>query len=110
VRRPRREPPGGDPGRFVAESIAAAPQRFEARVTLHLPAAEARERFGSGWGRIEPIDDRTCEYRTGDYDLDWLALRVAMLGAEFEVREPPELVGRLRDLAARVERAVAAAR
>jgi predicted DNA-binding transcriptional regulator YafY len=108
VRRPRREPPGGDPGRFVAESIAAAPQRFEARVTLRMPAAEARERFGAGWGTIEPIDDHSCEYRTGDYDLDWLALRVAMLGAEFEVREPPELVDRLRDLAARVERAVGA--
>jgi predicted DNA-binding transcriptional regulator YafY len=109
VRHPRREPPGRDPGRFVAESIASAPQRFEARVTLRLPAAEARQRFGAAWGTLEPIDERTCEYRTGDYDLDWLALRIAMLGADFEVREPPELVDRLRDLAARIERAVAAA-
>ncbi len=108
VRHTRREPPGGDAAAFVARSISSAPQRYEARVTLRMPAGEARERFGARWGTVEPIDDATCEFRTGDYDLDWLALRIAMLGADFEVREPPELLERLRDLAERVERAVAA--
>jgi hypothetical protein len=36
-----------------------------------------------------------------DDDLEWLALRIAMLGAEVDVHEPPEL----RVLAARIRRA-----
>jgi len=32
--------------------------------------------------------------------LDWLALRIAMLGVDFEVHEPPELVEHLCALAA----------
>ena len=53
---------------------------------------------------MEPRDDATCEYRTGDDDLGWLALRVLMLGVDFEVHEPPELVERLRSLSARIDR------
>ncbi len=105
VRDSPRRPPGGDAATFVAKSISSAPHRYEARVTLHAPADSVRLRRLAQWGRIEPIDERTCEYRTGDFDLDWLALRVAMLGVDFEVHEPPELIERLRELAARLERA-----
>jgi predicted DNA-binding transcriptional regulator YafY len=45
-----------------------------------------------------------CEYRTGDDDLGWLALRIAMLGVDFEVHEPPELAEHLRALAGRLRR------
>jgi hypothetical protein len=36
-------------------------------------------------------------------------VRVGMLGVDFEVHEPPELVERVRELAARFERAAGAA-
>ena len=64
--------------------------------------APARARTGA---TIEPIDDATCEYRTGDDDLHWLAMRIAMLGVDFEVHEPPELREHLRMLAERYRRA-----
>ena len=54
---------------------------------------------------LEPIDAHTCEYRTGDDDPRWLALRIAMLGVDFEVHEPPELVEQLRALGSRLTRA-----
>jgi hypothetical protein len=57
------------------------------------------------WGEIEPIDAHTCEYRTGDDDLDWLALRIAMFGVDFDVHEPPELREQLRIIALRLGRA-----
>ena len=91
--------PGGDPAAFVARSLRTAPQRYQARVTVQAPAAELRARRWLG-GTVEPIDDGTCEYRTADDNLDWLAMRVAMLGAGYVVHEPPELVDRLRELAA----------
>ena len=46
------------------------------------------------------------EYRTGDDDLRWLAMRIAMLGVDFEVLEPAELVEQMRTLATRLTRAV----
>jgi predicted DNA-binding transcriptional regulator YafY len=50
------------------------------------------------------LDARSCEYRTGGDDLGWLALRIAMLGVDFEVQEPPELAEHLRALAGRLRR------
>src|SRR5262249_18498655 len=62
-------------------------------------------RFPAYWGTIERLDARTCRYRTGDDDLGWLALRIAMLGVDFEVHEPPGLVEHLRVLSDRLGRA-----
>jgi predicted DNA-binding transcriptional regulator YafY len=99
---PRRLPTK-DPAKFVERSIRAAPNRFEARVTLRAPAGEVKGRIH--WGTVEPIDADSCEYRTGDDDLGWLALRIAMLGVDFEVHEPPELAEHLLALSDRLERA-----
>ncbi len=105
VRFKTRPLPAKDAAAYVQQSISAAPTRYEARVTLYCSAEEIGRRSSYLWGKIEPIDGKTCEYRTGDDDLDWLALRVAMLGVDFDVHEPPELVERLRVLARRVTRA-----
>jgi predicted DNA-binding transcriptional regulator YafY len=77
-------------------------------VTLHAAAAAVRARVPLYWGAIEPVDERSCTYRTGDDDLDWLALRIAMLGVDFEVHEPPELVEHLAAMARRLARAAGA--
>src|SRR5919106_268175 len=105
VRFAPRELPGKDAATYVSQRLSAAPNRYEARVTLHAPAETIRKRVSPHWGNIEPIDDQRCEYRTGDDDLDWLAVRVAMLGVDFDVHEPPELAEHLRLLARRLERA-----
>ena len=88
----------------MEQSITGAPNRYEARVTLHVAAEEIAGRVPTYSGTIEEIDGSTCEYRTGDDDLGWLALRIAMLGVEFEVHEPPELAEHLRALAVRLRR------
>jgi predicted DNA-binding transcriptional regulator YafY len=100
-----RDPPAPDVADYVARSRSAGPSRFEARVTLQAPAEAIRTRAPAGWGTVEPIDERRCEYRTGDDELHWLALRLIMLGVDLEVHEPPELVVHLRELSARLERA-----
>ncbi|HEX8752803.1 MAG TPA: YafY family protein [Solirubrobacterales bacterium] len=105
-----RELPEKDASAYVERSIADKPSRFEAVVTVHAPAEEIARRLPPWWGRFEPIDGERCEYRTRDDDLGWLATRVAMLGADFEVREPPELVEELRALSRRLRRATGATR
>ena len=71
---------------------------------MHAPAAEL-ERRRYLWGTVQPRTQETCECRTSDDSLDWLALRIGMLGLEFEVHEPPELVARFEQLAERFGRA-----
>ena len=89
-------------------SSRASPRRRTASrraSPLHAAAEEIASRVPSYWGTVEPIDEHSCEYRTGDDDLGWLALRIAMLGVDFDVHEPPELAEHLRALAGRLRRA-----
>ncbi len=97
--------PATDAAAYIEQSIAGAPNRFEARVTLHVRADQIARRVPPHWGTIEPIDAHSCEYRTGDDHLPWLALRIAMLGVDFDVHEPPELAEHVRALADRLRRA-----
>jgi len=108
VRFAPREVPGGDPVAFVAEGRRAGVNRYEARVTVHAPADAVRARVPGGWGVVTPIDEASCELRTGDDDLGWLAQRIAMLGAEIDVHEPPELRERLAEMGGRLLRAAGA--
>jgi predicted DNA-binding transcriptional regulator YafY len=96
--------PAADAAEFVEQRFSALPSRYEARVTLQAPAESVR--MPAGWGTVTPLDEQTSEYRSGDDNLDWLALRVAMLGVEFEVHEPPELAEALRALSERLARGV----
>jgi predicted DNA-binding transcriptional regulator YafY len=100
-----RELPTRDAATFVEHSISQTPTRFEASVKLHAPAEGIAGRVPAHWGTIEPIDEQTCRYRTGDDDLGWLAIRIAMLDVDFEVEEPPELRERLGLLADRLGQA-----
>jgi predicted DNA-binding transcriptional regulator YafY len=97
--------PAKDASAYVEQSISSATGRFDARVTVHASAAEMASRLPPYWGTFEPIDEHTCRYRAGDDDLAWLAMRIAMLGVDVEVHEPPELIEHLRLLARRLHRA-----
>jgi predicted DNA-binding transcriptional regulator YafY len=101
---PRRLP-GGDAAAYVKRSIAGAFSRYEARVTVHAPAEALTRRMPFLGGALTPIDAERCEYRASEDDIEWLALRVAMLGVEVEVHEPPELAAQLGVLSRRLGRA-----
>ncbi|MBV9424037.1 MAG: YafY family transcriptional regulator [Solirubrobacterales bacterium] len=105
VRFSPRRLPAKDAAAYIRQSIIEAPNRFEARVTLHVAAEKIASRVPPHGGTIEPIDARSCEYRTGDDNLGWLALRITMLGVDFDVHEPPELAEQLRELSDRLRRA-----
>ena len=101
-----RKLPAKDGAAYVSQRLSAAPNRYEARVTLHAPADVVRRSVPEHWGgTIQPIDGGRCEFRTGDDDLDWLAMRITMFRIDFEVHEPPELREHMRMLAERYRRA-----
>jgi predicted DNA-binding transcriptional regulator YafY len=97
--------PARDAAAYVEQGLAGAWSRFEARVTVHASADEIAARLPWVAGALEPIDAHRCEYRTSDDNLEWLAIRIAMLGVDVDVHAPPELVAQLSLLARRLRRA-----
>ena len=100
VRFSPRELPMADAAAYVQQNLRGAIYRYRARVTLHAPA---RAFTGRKWmqGEVTATGAETCELKTSDDHLDWLAMRIAMIGVAFEVHEPPELVDRIRALGER---------
>jgi biotin operon repressor BirA-like protein len=102
---PRELPEGGDLAAYVSRRVSAAAWRYHARVRVHAPAEEIRRRIPAAAGVVEAVDEGTCLLRTGADTLETLAVYLGMLGADFKVDDPPELVAHLRDLADRYRRA-----
>jgi predicted DNA-binding transcriptional regulator YafY len=100
-----RKVPGGDVGKYVSRSIATRPYAHQARIVFHAPLSRVAERVPPLTGSLERIDDDHCRMEAGAQSLDRLALYVMLVGEDFEVEEPPELVGELRKLSARIRRA-----
>ena len=86
---------------LVARGIPPEARRHQASVVVHAPAAQLTERFGSWIGTVTPLDEGSCVLSTGAERLEDLAAYLGLLGADFTVTEPPELVAQLRVLAAR---------
>ena len=85
--------------------MAYAPLPWRAQVILHASAETAAERVPHGAGTFEALDEHTCVLHTGACSLDTLSVYLALIGIDFEVREPPELAERVRLLAERFSRA-----
>jgi biotin operon repressor BirA-like protein len=102
---PRELPEGGDLAAYVSRRVSAAAWRYHARVRVHAPAEQIRRRIPAAAGVVEAVDEGTCLLRTGADTLETLAVYLGMLGADFKVDEPPELVAHVRDLADRYRRA-----
>lgn len=101
-----RELPAADAAAFVRAGLddVAAPYSVEALV--HAPAAVVRDRVGR-WGTVEHLDDQRCVLRMTSDSLDWSAMALGAVGADFEVASPPELLDHVRDWGHRFSRAIA---
>ena len=96
--------PAQDVAAYVSQSIASAPYRYQARILFRAPLAEVAERTSPAAGRLEAAGPDTCVLHTGSNSLDELALYVGLKGFDFEVLDPPELIGVLRSLSGRLFR------
>jgi predicted DNA-binding transcriptional regulator YafY len=102
-----RKPPKGGFAAYVARSVSYAPYAYQARITLYASLEMATERIPPGVGTLAAIDENTCELRTGASSLDTLSVHLALIGFDFKVHEPPELIERIHWLAQRFNRATA---
>jgi len=100
-----RDLPDDDVAAHVTRGVWSAGWRYRARVRLHAPAETLAERIPPAVGLLQAVDARTCVLDTGADTLDTLAVYLSMLGVDFEVSEPPDLVEHIRKLADRYSRA-----
>jgi predicted DNA-binding transcriptional regulator YafY len=106
--RPRRLP-AEDAVTYVRGSIGKMRTQHEVEVMIAAPAETARARLGR-WATIEEVEPVKCRMTMRAESLDWPAMALGALGAEFDVIRPPELVDMLGDWAARFGHAAAIAK
>ena len=100
-----RDPPDGDVARYLSRQLSARAWPWQATATLHAPADVVAERTWPGMGALEPVDDHTCRFHIGAESPETVAWFVSVLGVDFTVTEPPEVVAAVRALATRCARA-----
>src|SRR3954447_8740142 len=101
-----RELPTGSAAEYLRRSMQRHQESYDFEVTFTAPAETVATRVPSWLGTPEPIDEGTCRLRGRTSDaVDWLAVRLALLGYEFTVREPDELAEKVRELGGRLVRA-----
>ncbi|MFJ8136950.1 helix-turn-helix transcriptional regulator [Streptomyces sp. NPDC096013] len=101
-----RELPTGSAAEYLRQSMYRRQETYEYSVTFAAPADAVAARIPAWLGAPEPLGEDSCRLRatTGDA-VDWLAVRLAMLGYEFTVQEPTELARCVRELGERLIRA-----
>jgi predicted DNA-binding transcriptional regulator YafY len=100
-----RELPEHDVAAYVSRRVSAAAWRHHARVTVHAPAEAVADRITPAVGTVEVVDESSCVLHTGADTVGTIAVYLGLLGFDFRVDDPPELVAHLRELAARYDRA-----
>ena len=85
--------------------VARAGWAVHARLVIEASAEEVIARINPAVGTVEPLPDGRSVLVTGADSLEMVAVWIGLLGLDFSVQEPPELIGHLRLLAERYARA-----
>ncbi|MCH0562208.1 MULTISPECIES: YafY family protein [unclassified Streptomyces] len=105
VRFEPRELPTGSAAEFLRRSMQRQQASYAFEVTFTASAEAVATRVPGWLGVPEPEEGGGCRLRGVVADqVEWLAVRLAMLGFEFRVREPAELVDSVRELSGRLRR------
>jgi predicted DNA-binding transcriptional regulator YafY len=102
--------PGGDYTAFAMRSIAMSGWNVHARLRIAAPAESVLARINPAVGVVEAVSEGASVLVTGADSLDTVAAYIGMLGMDFTVESPAELVPLLRTLAERYARASAGGR
>jgi len=102
---PRDLPPSNDAAMFVESRLLDLAPTYTAVVTLHTSVKEALPFFADGAAQLDTIDAQRTRLTSYADTLEWLAFRLLVVGCEFEVHEPAELIDYLRSMGARAQRA-----
>ncbi|MFJ2904235.1 helix-turn-helix transcriptional regulator [Streptomyces sp. NPDC087212] len=103
-----RELPTGGAAEFLRRSMRGRHPSYDVDVTVAAPAEAVAGRVPAALGTPEALDAGHCRLRTRSSEApEWLALRLALLGHEFTIKQPPELRDGARQLGERLLRSAA---
>ncbi|MEU8028797.1 YafY family protein [Streptomyces sp. NPDC049099] len=101
-----RELPTGNAAEYLRQSIQRRQETYAFAVRFAAPAERVSARLPVWLGALEDDGEGGCVLRgTAGDSVEWLAVRLAMTGYEFTVREPGELMACVRELGGRLSRA-----
>jgi predicted DNA-binding transcriptional regulator YafY len=100
-----RELPAADAATFVKSGIQTASAIYDVEVIFAAAATTVRERIGR-WVTVEELDAGHCRVRMTADALDWPVMALGAVDAPFEIKNPPELVDRVRNWGRRFSEAV----
>ncbi|MFD0505902.1 helix-turn-helix transcriptional regulator [Streptomyces chiangmaiensis] len=104
-----RELPAGSAAEYLRQSVYRRQETYEFEATFAAPANVVAARLPHWFDAPEPLDEDSCRLHGATTDsMEWLAVRLAMIGCEFTVHRPDELVTRIRDLGDLLSRAAQA--
>lgn len=72
-----------------------------------MPEETVAQYFSAASASVEPDGDNACVVTAGGDDPERMVLYFAMVGAEFAVLEPPEVITAARAVSVRLQRAAA---
>jgi hypothetical protein len=98
--------PGEDYTAFVLREVAFSGWTVHARIAVDASAEEVMSRINPTVGVVETLDDEHCVLVTGADSVEMIAVYIGLLGLDFHVSEPPELVEQVRAVGERYRRAV----
>jgi predicted DNA-binding transcriptional regulator YafY len=101
-----RQAPDVDLARYLAEGVSTRAYRYQALVTVGLPAEVAARQIPATVGVLEAVDGDSCLLHIGANSLDEMALYLGLFRFPFVVQRPPELITTLRELADRLAAAI----
>ncbi|HEY0998851.1 MAG TPA: WYL domain-containing protein, partial [Streptosporangiaceae bacterium] len=93
-----------DAAAFVRAGVQSTRTGYDIEVIVEAPASVVRERIGR-WSSVAEIDAGRCRVRMTADMLEWPVMGLGIVGAEFQVISPPELIEWMRDWGARFSRA-----
>ncbi|MFF0341883.1 helix-turn-helix transcriptional regulator [Kribbella sp. NPDC004875] len=91
---------------FVLRDVATTGWKVHARITVYAPAREVLSRIHAAVGIVESVDENTCILVTGADSLEIIAVYIGMLGLDFRVDGPPELITHLETVGNRYLKAI----
>jgi predicted DNA-binding transcriptional regulator YafY len=98
--------PGEDYTAFVLREVAFSGWTVHARIAVDASAEDVMARINPAVGVVETVDDDHCVLVTGADSVEMIAVYIGLLGLDFHVSDPPELVEQVRQVGERYRRAL----
>lgn len=100
---PREAP---DAATYVSRAISSSPYRYVAKVRYHAPSDVVAQHFSPASATVEPDGPDACLVTAGADDPEKIVLYLAMVGCDFEILGPPEVIAGAQAMVRRMAAAV----